>query len=164
MADEGEILDIKTADLKATAPTFHQQSVAVERAPWPWVMTEAALIVTGPDMDPSVVTRELALDATSTRSPGFDRWDTTGSTDGRWRLEFDDDSSRDFSLQMDAVLSVAEEKRVEIESLTSQGNEAVLAVSGFAGHDCSLPFSAQQMARAASIGIPLVLIPNLNER
>ncbi|GGY70248.1 hypothetical protein [Streptomyces xanthochromogenes] len=32
MADEGEILDIKTADLKATAPTFHQQSVAVERA------------------------------------------------------------------------------------------------------------------------------------
>ncbi|MFD9630654.1 hypothetical protein [Streptomyces violascens] len=32
MGDDGEILDIKTADLKATAPTFHEQSVAVERA------------------------------------------------------------------------------------------------------------------------------------
>lgn len=32
MGDDGEILDIKTADLKATAPTFHEQSVAMERA------------------------------------------------------------------------------------------------------------------------------------
>ncbi|MCX5388205.1 hypothetical protein [Streptomyces sp. NBC_00083] len=32
MGSDGEILDIKTADLKATAPTFHEQSVAVELA------------------------------------------------------------------------------------------------------------------------------------
>ncbi|MFI6686828.1 hypothetical protein [Streptomyces sp. NPDC050485] len=32
MGDDGEVPDIKTADLKATAPTFHEQSVAVERA------------------------------------------------------------------------------------------------------------------------------------
>ncbi|MFF1481469.1 WXG100 family type VII secretion target [Streptomyces sp. NPDC058301] len=32
MSDDSKVLDIKTADLKATAPTFHEQSVAVERA------------------------------------------------------------------------------------------------------------------------------------
>ncbi|MFD9630656.1 DUF4279 domain-containing protein [Streptomyces violascens] len=131
---------------------------------WPWVMTEAALVIKGADMDPAVVTQELALNPTSTRAPGYDRWDTSGSTDGRWRLEFDNDYSRDFSLQMDALLSVAEEKRAQIANLVAQGYEAILSVYGFAGHDGSLPFTAQQMARAASIGIPLVLTPNLNER
>ncbi|MBT1185549.1 hypothetical protein HET69_16450 [Streptomyces sp. CJ_13] len=29
VGDDGKILDIKTADLKATAPTFHDQSVAL---------------------------------------------------------------------------------------------------------------------------------------
>ncbi|MFE9122106.1 DUF4279 domain-containing protein [Streptomyces sp. NPDC007172] len=129
-----------------------------------WVMTEAALIIQGADMDPATVTRELALDPTSTRSPGFDRWDTSGSTDGRWRLEFDNDHSRDFSLQLDAVLSIAEEKTAEIKKLAGQGYETVISVYGFAGHDCSLPFSAQQMARAADLGLPLILTPNVNER
>ncbi|WP_373312942.1 hypothetical protein [Streptomyces vinaceus] len=32
MGDEGKILDIKTADLKATAPVFHDQSVALGQA------------------------------------------------------------------------------------------------------------------------------------
>ncbi|MFE2246790.1 hypothetical protein [Streptomyces lavendulae] len=32
MGDEGEILDIKTADLKATAPVFHDQSEALGTA------------------------------------------------------------------------------------------------------------------------------------
>ncbi len=32
MSDEGKILDIKTADLKATAPTFHDQSEALGTA------------------------------------------------------------------------------------------------------------------------------------
>ncbi|MEU8941764.1 hypothetical protein AB0C97_27365 [Streptomyces goshikiensis] len=32
MGDEGKILDIKTADLKATAPTFHDQSEALGTA------------------------------------------------------------------------------------------------------------------------------------
>ncbi|MFJ6717557.1 WXG100 family type VII secretion target [Streptomyces sp. NPDC091259] len=32
MGDEGKILDIKTADLKAAAPTFHDQSVALGTA------------------------------------------------------------------------------------------------------------------------------------
>lgn len=32
MGDEGKILDIKTADLKATAPVFHDQSVALGSA------------------------------------------------------------------------------------------------------------------------------------
>ncbi|WP_308344718.1 hypothetical protein [Streptomyces sp. ISL-94] len=32
MGDEGKILDIKTADLKATAPVFHDQSVALGTA------------------------------------------------------------------------------------------------------------------------------------
>ncbi|MFJ5632637.1 hypothetical protein ACIQF5_08290 [Streptomyces goshikiensis] len=32
MGDDGKILDIKMADLKATAPTFHDQSEALGRA------------------------------------------------------------------------------------------------------------------------------------
>ncbi|MER5728956.1 hypothetical protein ABT084_11585 [Streptomyces sp. NPDC002138] len=32
MGDEGKMLDIKMADLKATAPTFHDQSVALGTA------------------------------------------------------------------------------------------------------------------------------------
>ncbi|MEU1086097.1 hypothetical protein ABZ401_04555 [Streptomyces sp. NPDC005892] len=32
MGDDGEILDIKTADLTATAPAFHTESVALGRA------------------------------------------------------------------------------------------------------------------------------------
>ncbi|MGW4855314.1 WXG100 family type VII secretion target [Streptomyces sp. NPDC004288] len=32
MGDKGKILEIKTADLKATAPTFHDQSVALGTA------------------------------------------------------------------------------------------------------------------------------------
>ncbi|MFF3428900.1 hypothetical protein [Streptomyces sp. NPDC002602] len=32
MGDDGKILDIKTDDLKATAPTFHEQSEALGRA------------------------------------------------------------------------------------------------------------------------------------
>ncbi|MFD7837137.1 hypothetical protein [Streptomyces sp. NPDC059761] len=32
MGDEGKILDIKTADLKATAPVFHDQSEALGTA------------------------------------------------------------------------------------------------------------------------------------
>ncbi|MER7535920.1 hypothetical protein ABTX77_14200 [Streptomyces sp. NPDC097704] len=32
MGDKGKILEIKTADLKATAPTFHDQSEALGTA------------------------------------------------------------------------------------------------------------------------------------
>ncbi|MFK4224075.1 DUF4279 domain-containing protein [Streptomyces sp. NPDC019890] len=129
-----------------------------------WVLTDVTLIIKKSDLDPDVITARLGLKPSAVRPPGPDRWDPRGDTDGQWRLQCDERTTRVFSEQLDAILRAAEGCDRILASMKVEGFDISLAVGGYADNDSQLSFSASEMTRISRLGLPLVLTPNLNER
>ncbi|MER5806776.1 DUF4279 domain-containing protein [Streptomyces sp. NPDC002033] len=134
------------------------------RAGNPWVLTDVSLVVKRGDLDPDSVTARLGLQPTAVRMPGLDRWGPPGEVDGQWRLQCDDRTTREFSEQLDNILISAERCAAQLKEMMAEGFEVYLAIYGFANHESRVFFSSLAISRIASLGVPLVLTPNLNER
>ncbi|MEC4016980.1 DUF4279 domain-containing protein [Streptomyces sp. H27-D2] len=132
--------------------------------PRTWVLTDVSLVIKSPDLAPDAVTRQLALTPTNTRQPGPDRWDPDGDSDGQWRMQSDEHTSRVFSEQLAAILTAAESKRKEILSLEASGCEVFLAVHGYSSNDAILNFSSEEIKRISDLNIPLEIQPSLSDR
>ncbi|MDJ0341186.1 DUF4279 domain-containing protein [Streptomyces sp. H10-C2] len=135
-----------------------------DNEPQAWALTDVALVVKKSDLDPDSVTRILGLDPSGTCQPGVNRWNPGGETDGEWRFQIDERTSRVFSEQLDIILTVAEGKREEISSLAVAGCDVHLAVYGYAGHGSTLALSDGELGRLSALNIPLEITPNINER
>ncbi|MFE3739443.1 DUF4279 domain-containing protein [Streptomyces sp. NPDC059134] len=116
------------------------------------------------DLDPDSVTEHLGLTPSAVRLPGVDRWNPTGDTDGQWRLQCDERTTRTFSEQLDIILRAAEGCVRVLEMLRAEGCETAIIISGFAGNDSQIIFSAEEMARMSRLQTPVKVIPNVNER
>ncbi|WP_374213935.1 DUF4279 domain-containing protein [Streptomyces sp. A3M-1-3] len=130
----------------------------------PWKLTDVSLVVKGRDLDPDRISERLGLMPTSVRPPGPSRWEPAGETDGRWRLQCDEHTSRSFADQLDNLLGVVEEKQDRLAALAGDGFEVFISVHGFATNDSNLLFTHGQLLRMSRLHIPLTLIPNLNDR
>lgn len=129
-----------------------------------WTLTDVTLVVRKSDLDPDAVTERLGLQPSSVRMPGIDRWDPKGETDGQWRYQCDERTTRVFSEQLDVVLRASERCARVLAALGAEGCNVALSIGGFADNDSQLSLSVHEMARISRLGIPLILIPNLNER
>jgi Domain of unknown function (DUF4279) len=129
-----------------------------------WTLTDVTLVVRKRDLDPDAVTERLGLRPSSVRIPGIDRWDPKGETDGQWRFQCDERTTRIFSEQLDVVLRASERCARVLATLSAEGCTILLAIGGFADNDSQISFSAHEMVRISRLGIPLILTPNLNER
>ncbi|NUK20290.1 DUF4279 domain-containing protein [Streptomyces lunaelactis] len=116
------------------------------------------------DLDPGEITRRLNLQPSAVRLPGPDRWDPRGDTDGQWRLQCDERTTKVFSEQLDVILSAIEGQAQILGALKVEGCNVELAVSGYGDNDSQLSFSNSEMARVSRLGIPLTLTPSLSER
>ncbi|MEW2081615.1 DUF4279 domain-containing protein [Streptomyces sp. NPDC005283] len=134
------------------------------RAGESWVLTDVALIIKKSDLDPDVITARLGLKPSAVRLPGPDRWNPRGDTDGQWRLQCDERTTRIFSEQLDSILRAAEGCHRILASMRAEGFDVMLAIGGYADNDSQLSFSASEITRISRLGLPLTLIPNLNER
>ncbi|MER5984737.1 DUF4279 domain-containing protein [Streptomyces sp. NPDC001787] len=116
------------------------------------------------DLDPDEVTARLGLEPTAVRAPGEDRWGPPGEIDGQWRLQCDERTTRKLSEQLDEILLLAEHCAPQLREMMAEGCEVCLAVHGFADNDSRAFFSSPVVSRVASLGVPLLLKPNLNAR
>ncbi|MFE4367341.1 DUF4279 domain-containing protein [Streptomyces sp. NPDC056835] len=130
----------------------------------PWVLTAVALTVKKNDLDPDSVTDRLGLRPSAVRMPGIDRWNPEGDPAGQWRLQCDERTTRVFSEQLGTILRVAEECADTLAILRAEGCEVTITVRGFADNDSRILLSADELARASRLKIPLAFIPNLNSR
>ncbi|MFJ2214936.1 DUF4279 domain-containing protein [Streptomyces sp. NPDC101062] len=129
-----------------------------------WTLTDVTLVVKKDDLDPDSVTARLGLHPSAVRLPGVDRWNPAGDTDGQWRLQCDERTTRVLSEQLDVVLRAAEGCSRVLEMLRSEGCETSIIISGFAGNDSQIIFSGEEMARISRLQTPVKIIPNVNER
>ncbi|MGY3680412.1 DUF4279 domain-containing protein [Streptomyces sp. TE33382] len=129
-----------------------------------WVLTDVSLVVKKSDLDPDTVTARLGLEPTAVRPPGQDRWGPPGEIDGQWRLQCDERTARKLSEQLDEILPLVERCAPQLREMMAEGFEICLAVHGFADNDSRAFFSSTVVSRIASLGVPLVLKPNLNAR
>ncbi|WP_432001463.1 DUF4279 domain-containing protein [Streptomyces sioyaensis] len=130
----------------------------------PWVLTDVSLIIKKVDLDPEAVSQRLGITATGVYRPEQGPQGRNRGREGIWRLQCDERTTRDFSEQLNTVLSATEEKRVEIRKLIMEGHEIHLSVYGFAGTGSVLPFSARDLDRISRLNLPLELSPNTNAR
>jgi hypothetical protein len=135
----------------------HQQGTS-------WVLTDVALVVRGPGLDPDDVTRRLNLRPTGVRRPGPDQRGALGGDDGQWRLQCDERTTRVFSEQFDTILTAAEPHARDMHELMANGNSVTLTVSGYVDNDSQITLTPEQMRRVARLGIPLTLSPSNSER
>ncbi|MFJ5221833.1 DUF4279 domain-containing protein [Streptomyces sp. NPDC088400] len=122
------------------------------------------LVVRKSDLDPDAITERLGLQPSAVRMPGIDRWNPQGETDGQWRFQCDERTTRNFSEQLDVVLRASETCAQVLAMLSAEGCNVSLSIGGFADNDSQISFSAHEMVRISRLGIPLILTPNLNER
>ncbi|MEU0272793.1 DUF4279 domain-containing protein [Streptomyces sp. NPDC006307] len=129
-----------------------------------WRLTDVALVIRKADLDPDTITARLDLPPSAVKAPGIDRWNPGGDTDGQWRYQCDERTTRRFSEQLDIVLKAAEQRGPILGSLQQEGFDLALLVRGFASHDAHVLFSPLEMQRIARLNMPLSLVPSLNER
>ncbi|MFJ2557707.1 MULTISPECIES: DUF4279 domain-containing protein [unclassified Streptomyces] len=129
-----------------------------------WILTAVTLVVKKDDLDPDSVTERLGLIPSDVRLPGVDRWNPAGDTDGQWRLQCDERTSRILSEQLDVILRAAEGCTRVLEMLRAEGCETTIVISGFAGNGSQIIFSGDEMARIYRLQTPVKIIPNINER
>ncbi|UUN27462.1 DUF4279 domain-containing protein [Streptomyces sp. FIT100] len=122
------------------------------------------MIIKKSDLDPEAITQRLGIEPSATRAPGPDRWGPPGDTDGQWRLQCDERTTRIFSEQLDVILKAAEGCAQILAMLRSEGFEVTLVVRGYADNDSQLSIPAAGMARISRLGVPLTLRPSLSER
>ncbi|MFC9427807.1 DUF4279 domain-containing protein [Streptomyces sp. NPDC056987] len=122
------------------------------------------LVVKKDDLDPDSVTGRLGLRPSAVRLPGVDRWNPAGDTDGQWRLQCDERTTRIFSEQLDVILRAAEGCARVLEILRAEGCETFIVISGFADDDSQIVFSGEDMARISRLQTSVKIIPNVNER
>ncbi|MFI2187595.1 DUF4279 domain-containing protein [Streptomyces sioyaensis] len=130
----------------------------------PWVLTDVSLIIKKVDLDPEAVSQRLGITPTGVYRPDQGSQERNRGREGIWRLQCDERTTRDFSEQLNTVLSATEEKRAEIRDLIAEGHEIHLSVYGFAGTGSVLPFSVRDLERISRLNLPLELAPNTNAR
>jgi hypothetical protein len=128
-----------------------------------WGNTSAELVIRRDDLDPATVTTRLALEPTSSRLPGPDRWRPGGDSSGVWSFECHD-AVLSLPEQMELVLDVAEPRIDELVSLRDEGFDVALTVFGFIGNGAVLELSSAIVQRLAAVGLPLELAVNTNAR
>ncbi len=128
-----------------------------------WVLTDVSLVIEREGLDPGEVTARLGVSPTNSAAPGEDRRSANPAI-GFWMLECDERVSRVFSEQLKTVLEAAEVNVDELRRLQGEGCEVWISVYGFSGNESKLSFSAHDLARLAALGLPLRLVPNLNDR
>lgn len=128
--------------------------------PQEWALTDVALVIKSRSLDSAMLTQRLGLTPTLVVEPGSDPRDPSGE----WRIQCDERTTRDFSEQLDFVLSGAVPVKEEILSLASEGYEVYLRVYGFTHHEAIIAFSQCEWNRISQLGIPLELAPNTNAR
>lgn len=130
----------------------------------PWVLTTVSLTIEKPDLDPSTVSAALGIEPTSSRLPGPSRWRPADDTNGLWILEYDQRTARELSDQLDRLLSLIESKVAALGSLRATGYQVSIEIRGYAGDGAMLVIPYALLARISHLGIPLTVIPKINER
>ncbi|WP_179082636.1 DUF4279 domain-containing protein [Streptomyces rectiverticillatus] len=130
----------------------------------PWVLSSVSLTIEKPDLDPGTVTAVLGIEPTATRVPGPSRWRPAEDTNGLWMMECDQRTAKDPDEQLAHVLALTDPKSAELAALQQSGHEISLEVRGYAGDGAMFAIPHALLVRIAHLGIPLKVVPNINER
>ncbi|MEU1784129.1 DUF4279 domain-containing protein [Streptomyces abikoensis] len=129
-----------------------------------WVLTTVSLTIEKPDLDPRAVSAALGIEPTSSRLPGPSRWRPADDTNGLWMLECDQRTAKGPAEQLAHLLSLVESKTGELGSLRATDHQVHLEIRGYAGDGATFVIPHTLLTRIMHLGIPLKVIPKINER
>lgn len=124
----------------------------------PWYGIEISLTLTHADLDPDRITDMLGMKPSGYATPGS----ALGTSDGIWSIDFRGNS--DQGDELIAALAKIEEHVPTISQLMSFGVKAYISIFGIVRDGSTLAISSQSLEKIAAIAIPVVLIPNANDR
>ncbi len=123
-----------------------------------WNSIEVSLTLSHSDLDPDSVSDLLGLTPTRSARPGT----AIMSSDGIWAIDFHGQDPQDNPLEM-AVSSIRDHLP-KIKQLISFGVSAQLSIYGHVQDGSTLHLSTNEISSLAEMSIPIVFVPNANER
>ncbi len=123
-----------------------------------WNSIEVSLTLSHTDLDPDSVSDLLDLTPTRSAQPGT----AVMSADGIWAIDFHSHGPHDNPVER--AMSTIHDHLSKIEQLVNFGVSAQISIYGHVQDGSTLRLSENEIASLADISIPIVLVPNANER
>ncbi len=123
-----------------------------------WNSIEVSLTLSHINLDPDSVSDLLGLTPSRSARPGT----AIMSADGIWSLDFRGQAPHDNPVAM--AVSAIHDHLPKIKQLISFGVSAQLSIYGHVHDGSTLRLSTKEIASLADMSIPIVFVPNANER